>query len=172
MIRARQAAASWWRELQPDSTGRGGDRGTLARLRRCATPAELMLEPATIILCRGCAAETAHDLPLIALAAGVLAHIRTEDNLHPARSVGPEAPEKPETARLKPLRFRWLMEAAAPDERLIAFRRLVALADRTLSVSHLTDALLDWTEERQRRWVFAYWNADPAPTAARKETAA
>jgi CRISPR system Cascade subunit CasB len=176
MIRARQAAISWWRELQPDPRRdpgeKGGDRATLARLRRCATVAELMLEPATIILFRRCGAETAHDLPPIALAAGVLAHVRAEDDMHPARRVGPEAPEKPETALLKPLRFRALMEARGPDERLIVFRRLVALADRTLSVPHITDALLDWTEDRQRRWVFAYWNADSIPTAARKDTAA
>jgi CRISPR system Cascade subunit CasB len=169
MIRDRQAAAGWWRELQPDpTTGHSGDRATLARLRRCATPAELMLEPATIVLFRRCKADAAYDLPPVALVAGVLAHVRADDRAQSvARRVGPEAPEKPETALLKPLRFRWLMEARSADERLIVFRRLVALADRTLNVRDLAEALLDWreerpwSEERQRRWVFDYWNADP-----------
>jgi CRISPR system Cascade subunit CasB len=182
MIGTRQAALGWWRDLQPDpATGRGGDRATLARLRRCATVADLMLEPATIILFRRCSARAVHDLPPIALAAGVLAHVRADEALHPARRVGPDAPEKPETALLKPLRFRWLMEAHGPDERLIAFRRLVALADRTLNIAELSDALLHWDDERRRRWVFAYWNADPRPgpdagnvppSAPVKETAA
>jgi CRISPR system Cascade subunit CasB len=164
MIRDRRAAVVWWRELQPDpANGRGGDRATLARLRRCATVAEIMLEPAAIDLFRRCHADDVGDLPPIALAAGVLAHVRKDDTEHPARSVGPEAPEKPETAKLKPLRFRWLMEARSPDERLIAFRRLAALADRTLNVGDVSDALLRWDDERQRRWVFAYWNAGPPP---------
>jgi CRISPR system Cascade subunit CasB len=187
MIRDRQAAVGWWRELQPDpASGRGGDRATLARLRRCATVGELMLEPAAIVLFRRCQADMAGDLPPIALAAGVLAHVRADDSTHSvAWLVGPEAPEKPETALLKPLRFRWLMEARSADERLAAFRRLVALADRTLNVRDLAEALLDWreerpwSEERQRRWVFDYWKADPlrqanapAPNAPRKDTAA
>jgi CRISPR system Cascade subunit CasB len=172
MIRHRGAAVGWWRELQPAAEG-GGDRATLARLRRCATIAELMLEPATISLFRRCGSDSRRDLPAIALAAGVLAHVRAEDAPHPARKIGPEAPDKPETALLKPLRFRWLMEARDENERLIAFRRLVALADRTLNVHELAAALLDWDEDRQRRWVFEYWNADPKPASApAKETAA
>jgi CRISPR system Cascade subunit CasB len=180
MIRDRRAAVAWWRELQPDpARNHAGDRATLARLRRCATVAEVMLEPAAIELFRRCHADHAQDLPAIALAAGVLAHVRTDDAMHPARRVGPEAPEKPETALLKPLRFRWLMEARSEDERLTAFRRLVALADRTLNVGEVSDALLRWDDERQRRWVFAYWNAGPPPgsdigntQAPVKETAA
>jgi CRISPR system Cascade subunit CasB len=163
MIHARHAAVGWWRELQPEAEG-GGDRATLARLRRCATVSETMLEPAAIVLFRRCHADNARDLPSIGLAAGVLAHVRANDTMHPARRVGPQSPDKPETALLKPLRFRALMEARTGDERLTAFRRLVALADRTLNVRDLTEALLDWNDERQRRWVFEYWNADPQPS--------
>jgi CRISPR system Cascade subunit CasB len=51
-----------------------------------------------------------------------------------------------------------------PLWRLIAFRRLIALADGKLNVSDLAGALLHWNEERQRRWVYDYWNAGQ-PTA-------
>jgi CRISPR system Cascade subunit CasB len=178
MIRERSAAAAWWHEMGPKAAG-GGDRAVFARLRRCATVGEVMLEPATIALFRRCKADDARDLPRIALAAGVLAHVRAPDPSRPvARRIGPEAPEKPETALLKPLRFRALMEARSEDERLIAFRRLVGLADRTLNVADLADALLAWTDERKRRWVFDYWNAG-APsettspiTASARDTAA
>ena len=155
----------WWRELQPSSEG-GGDRATLARLRRCATVAEAMLEPASIALFRRCGGHSPDELPALALAAAVLAHVREDERVHPARRVGPDAPDKPETATLKATRFRWLMEASTPDERLTAFRRLVAIADRTLNVHELARALLDWGEERQRRWVFEYWNANPSPPAS------
>ena len=84
-----------------------------------------------------------------------------------ARRVGPENTDRPGTALLKPLRFRRLMEAATPDERLTAFRGLVALAGNRLNVRDLAIALLRWDEERQRRWVYDYWNAGwPAPAAA------
>jgi CRISPR system Cascade subunit CasB len=167
MIGERNAAVAWWRALQPDPEhDHGGDSATLARLRRCASIAELMLEPATIALFRRCKANDPRDLPAIALTAGVLAHVRAHDPALPvARRVGPEVPEKPETALLKPLRFRALMEARTEDERLTAFRRLVGLADRTLNVADLADALLRWNDECRRRWVFAYWNADPRPSA-------
>ena len=161
---------AWWRELQPSSEG-AGDRATLARLRRCATVAEAMLEPSSIALFRRCGGRSPDELPAIALAAAVLAHVRADERVHPARRVGPDAPEKPETAKLKATRFRWLMEAGTPDERLTAFRRLVAIADRTLNVHELALALLHWDEERQRRWVFEYWNANPIPNAPPKEAA-
>jgi CRISPR system Cascade subunit CasB len=60
---------------------------------------------------------------------------------------------------LKPLRFRRLMEATTGDERLTAFRRLIALAGGALNLTDLADALLDWSEWTQRRWVYDYWNA-------------
>ncbi|MBX6741044.1 MAG: type I-E CRISPR-associated protein Cse2/CasB [Acetobacteraceae bacterium] len=163
MIPNRQAAVAWWRDLQPDpARGRPGDRAALARLRRCATVAEAMQDPAAISLFRRCGATGPQDLPAIGLAAAVLAHLREDrPEQRVARQIGPESPEKPETALLKPLRFRRLMEAASPDERLTAFRRLIALAGGALNAADLAEALLDWSESRQRRWVYDYWNAAP-----------
>jgi CRISPR system Cascade subunit CasB len=161
MIRNRHAAASWWREMQPDpASGRPGDRAGLARLRRCATVATAMQDPAAIALFRRCGATGPDDLPVIGLTAAVLAHVRDDDRTQKvARQVGPDPPEKPETALLKPLRFRRLMEATTDDERLIAFRRLVALAGGALNLSDLAEALLDWSERTRLRWVYDYWKA-------------
>lgn len=168
MIRNCHAAASWWREMQPDpATRRPGDRAALARLRRCATVAEAMQDPAAIALFRRCAATGPYDLPAIGLAAAVLAHLRQDKpEQKAARQIGPESPEKPKTALLKPLRFRRLMEATTEDERLTAFRRLVALARGALNLTDLADALLDWDEKRRQRWVFDYWNADWQPAVS------
>ena len=169
-------AATWWRDLQPDPVrknpgDRAGDRAALARLRRCATIAEAMQEPATLALFRRLSATQHSDLPTIALTAAVLAHVRTDSaktapGQHVARQVGPTSLDEPNTATLKPLRFRRLMEAEGED-RLAAFRRLVAIAGGTLPVQDLAAALLDWSESRRIRWVFDYWNpVAPAATTA------
>jgi CRISPR system Cascade subunit CasB len=164
MIRNHQAAVSWWREMQPDPPARPGDRAAVARLRRCATVAEAMQDPAAIALFRRLGATVPDDLPGVGLAAAVLAHVRDDRPAHTvARRVGPDSPDKPETALLKPLRFRRLMEASTDDERLTAFRRLVALAGGTLSVADLSEALLDWDDKRRQRWVYDYWNAGQPP---------
>jgi CRISPR system Cascade subunit CasB len=162
------AAAAWWRDLQPDpERNQPGDRAALARLRRCATVAEAMQDLVTISLFQRCGGTGPWQLPAVGLTAAVLAHVREDDreNRHIARRVGPDNTDKPETALLKPLRFRRLLEADLPDERLAAFRRLAALAGGKLNVVDLAGALLDWNEGRQRRWVYDYWNAGQAPAA-------
>jgi CRISPR system Cascade subunit CasB len=129
-----------------------------------------MQEPATLALFRRCGAVGPGDLPRVALAAAVLAHVRADEPGRVARKIGPDDPDRPETALLKPLRFRRLMEAATPDERLLAFRRLVGIAGGSLNITDLADALLAWSETRQQRWVYDYWNAGtPAQAAADAE---
>ena len=174
MIVAPRSAADWWRELQPDPTRkRQGDRAALARLRRCGTVAEAMLDQATITLFRRCGATGPDDLPAIGLAAAVLAHVREDaPGQSVARQLGPDQPDKPETAILKPLRFRRVMEAATPDERLIALRRMVALAGGRLNVRDLADALLIWNDRRRQRWVYDYWDAGQIAARTAEETAA
>ncbi len=159
--KAVPAALAWWRAMQPDpETRRPGDRAALARLRRCTSVAEAMQDPASIALFRRAGSSNPDDLPTIALAASVLAQVRKNAPGVPvARQIGPDDPDHPETARMSPLRFRRLLETATPDERLIAFRRLVAFAEGTLDLRDLAAALLGWTEERRRRWVYDYWDA-------------
>lgn len=181
MIHKREAAADWWRNLQPDpERRRPGDRAALARLRRCATVADAMQEPATIALFRACRADRPDDLVTVALAAAVLAHLRQDrPDQSVARQIGPqEGPEALDTALMKPLRFQRLMVAATPDERLAAMRRLVALASGALNLRDLADALLDWVEWRRIRWTYDYWGAGSPATPNRptnvpaKDTAA
>jgi CRISPR system Cascade subunit CasB len=169
--RATDAAAAWWHGLQPDpDTGRPGDRATLAKLRRCATVAEAMAEPATITLFRRIGATHANDLPPIATLAVILAHLREDlAEGRVARRLGPDYPEAPETARMSALRLRRLLEAAPGDEQLTAFRRMVALAGGSLPLRDLVRSLLDWNDERRRRWIYDYWNAGQPVTAPTAE---
>jgi CRISPR system Cascade subunit CasB len=169
MIRNPDAAFAWWERITP-RPGHDGDRAARAMLRRCASIAEAIQLPITLQLFRRCGADDARDLPAIGLCAATLAHVR-EDRAEfaVARQLGPDDPEKPETALLKPLRFRRLIEAVEPDDALPAFRRLVAIADGAVKLRDLADALLTWThpsdavrEAVRRRWIIAYWNANPA----------
>lgn len=162
--RPGEAAAAWWRAMQ--ERGRGADRAALARLRRAPSVAALMALPEAIGLFRRLGRSEPHDLPRVALAAGVLAHLRAEPAgaVSCARLLGPDDPEKPETARMSPLRFRRLLEARTEDERLTAFRRMVALAGGTLPAEDLAAALLDWGERRRQRWIFDYWGAGQPST--------
>ncbi|ABQ31014.1 MULTISPECIES: type I-E CRISPR-associated protein Cse2/CasB [Acidiphilium] len=163
MIRYRSAAHDWWRDLVPRA-GYPGDRAALAKLRRASTISEAMTEEASIALFRRVGATSAEDLPRVALAAAVLARVSKEpDGPNAPRSVarvlGPQKADDVSTAILSPLRFKRLLAADEPEEQLIAFRRMVAIARGSLPVRDLADALLDWSETRRRRWVFDYWNA-------------
>ena len=60
------------------------------------------------------------------------------------------------------------MEAEGAEDRLMAFRRLVAIAGNTLPIRDLADALLlTWSEKRRREWILEYWNAAPSPAPAK-----
>lgn len=170
----RDAVFDWWRAMQPDEgTGAPGDRAAAARLRRCATVAEAMQLPETMALLRRLGGG-ARRLPEAALLAAVLAGVRRDaPGAGVARALGPDDPERPETAAMSPLRFRRLMEAEAPDDRLTQFRRMAALLGGTLDVRDLASAVLRWTEPRRIAWTYAYWNAGrPAGTAAEGVAAA
>ena len=161
IVEAAGAAASWWHGLQPDhEQGRPGDRAAQARLRRAATLAEAMTDPAAIALFRRIGATGPGDLPAVALLAAVLAHVREDAREGSvARRLGPEYPDAPETALMSPLRFRRLLEATTDDERLTAFRRMVALAGGKLPLRDLARSLLRWNDTTRRRWIYDYWNA-------------
>lgn len=157
-------AAGWWHDLQPSDTRGGGpgDRGALARLRRCATVMEAASEPATIGLCRRLGGNEG-DLDRVALIAAVLAHVRADiPGPRVARQIGRQ---RDGSAVMSDLRFRRLLQAETEDERLAAFRRLVAIADRTLNVSDLAGSLWNWSDERRRRaWIYAYHDAPDGQT--------
>jgi CRISPR system Cascade subunit CasB len=163
-------AAQWWRSLQPSlSTGernRNADRAALARLRRADIVAA-MQDPATFVLFRALERRRPAELPDVALCAAVLAVVREDrPGERPARILGPPSPDALEQAAMKPLRFRRLIEAETPEDRLLMLRRAVQLADRKLNVRELAAACLDWSETRRQRWIFEYYNAGfAAPTA-------
>jgi CRISPR system Cascade subunit CasB len=162
MRRSGGIARTWWRDLQPRPDGSGGDRAALARLRRAATARDAAEDPATLALCRALGRGW-HGLERAAVAASVLARVREDAPDQPAaRQLGGTEPA------MSWLRFRRLIQAETPDERITAFRRAVALAGGRLNVADLGGSLLTWNEESRRRWLYAYYDA-PDPAAAHQE---
>jgi len=164
-----QEASKWWRGLQPYfSNGERnprGDRAALAHLRR-ADLLQAMQYPQTFALFAALGKRRPDELPNIALCAAVLATVRGDRPEHPARTFGPPSSNATEQAAMKPLRFRRLIEADTPQARLDALRRAVPLADHRLNLRELALACFDWSEDRQRRWIFEYYNAGFAAPAA------
>jgi CRISPR system Cascade subunit CasB len=159
-------AERWWRRMQPGAEdgarNRGADRAALARLRRADLRAA-MSDPATFTLFHDLRRRRPEDLPEVALCAAVLAGVREDrPGEHPARTLGPPGFDNVEQAAMKPLRFRRLIEAEAPEDRLILLRRAVQLADRRLNVAQLAAACLDWSEHRRQCWIFEYYGAGRA----------
>jgi CRISPR system Cascade subunit CasB len=162
-------AAQWWRGLQPYfPTGErnpNADRASLARLRRDDLLAA-MQDPETFVLFHTLGRQRPTDLPEVALCAAVLAGVREDrPGERPARTLGPPSIEAIEQAAMKPLRFRRLIDAETPEERLLMLRRAVQLAAHKLNVRELAAACLDWSEDRRQRWIFEYYNAGFAAPA-------
>ena len=94
------------------------------------------------------------------LTAIVLAHVRKDvRTLSLGRSLGPPAPDQ--RARLSPLRLSRLLAADTLEERLIAFRRVVALLNGEVHLRDLTRLLLCWTEKTRIALVFDYHGVPP-----------
>ena len=90
-----------------------------------------MQDPATVALFRALGRQRPAELPEVTLCAAVLAGVREHrPGERPARTLGPPSLEAIEKAAMKPLRFRRLIEAETPEDRLTALRRAVQLADR------------------------------------------
>ncbi len=134
------AAHRWWKALGPFESKDGrkfpGDRAALARLRRCSSPDEAAIEPATAKLFRDLGFNTRMEAHLgrAATLAAVLAHVRKDGGGKIALAIGARQGSDPSDALLKPNRFRTLMAARTDDEILTSFRRVVAMLDRTANV--------------------------------------
>jgi len=150
-------AQAWWGRLQPGPDGKGGNRGALARLRRVGRARDALLEREAIQLCRALPT-VAFDV--VAITAAVLAHVRADTPGSVAQRLGTGNGGAPVMSFL---RFQRLIQADTEDERLNAFRRAVALADRKVSVLDLADSLLDWTDQRRQGWLYSFFDE---PTSA------
>jgi len=160
------SARNWWTLMQPGAPR--PDPGSLAQLRRAATPAEALILPATFDLAERLGISEGEWEVLGAIAA-TLSHVRIDV---PKQRMAALLGEKVgESHRLSPLRFQKLMQADGWETRMAALRRAIALAEHRGNISDLAESLLDWSEKTRTRWTFAYFGARSldamaAPSAA------
>ena len=147
-------AFEWWRRLNPsDGTQVGAHRAALARMRRAATPIEVMQEPEALHLI----ARLPRHPDRVATLAGVLAFVRESDERPVARTIGRASLDSDEPALLSEGRFRRLLQTKG-DELLEPMRRLVRMTRGTINVRDLSTAVLYWGEDVRKRWILEYYN--------------
>ena len=165
--RQEDIAVDWWRDLQPapghpDPRRHTGDRATLARLRRCDQLAQAGSEASVIALARSLGITRGEDPRLgnALLTAIVLAHVRHDNRSRSlGRSLG--SPGGDQRALLSPLRLSRLLSVETLDERLIAFRRVVALLGGEVNLRDLARTLLFWTDSARIALAFDYHGVPP-----------
>lgn len=163
-----QAVMTWWRSLYPDAqTGRRGDAGARAAMRRADSPFQALLLPACHDLLRllrdkGVSPGRLSDAHLkrLATAAAVICECR-DDRTGPRSFAGAlGAVSEGERAALSPLRFQALMatmDRADGTEQMTALRRALAHAkDAPFNVRGFVRDLLVFSDETRIRWTFDY----------------
>ena len=166
------AVEHWWRELHADY----GDRGARARLKRCNSVFDALLEPETHTLIakvhgKGYASKT--NLAVLALTlarvkpaeqptrfsfATVLGHTR-DDKI-------PEGNDRP---RLSRMRFSALLRAGADankDRFAQALRRALAILDgKPFNVRCFVRDVLFFNDRTRQNWTFEYYDTRRADAA-------
>ena len=156
--RGADIAHDWWRRLTGKEGARLGQRrAALARMRRAATPIEVMQEPEALRL-----VERLPRRPDRAAAlAGVLAFVSETDERRVARTIGRTSLDDDQSALVSEGRFRRLLQAH-DSELMEAMRRLVRMAKGKLNVHDLSYAILNWGggyrgEQVKKQWIFDYY---------------
>ena len=150
-------AVEWWRDLVSEEPGRrathGARRAVLARLRRAATPIDVMQEPEALRLIR----RLSWDPDRAAILAGVLAFVREPDDQPIARVVGPTSIDE-DDGLLRRVRFRRLLQTPG-NELMDPLRRLIRLTKGKANVRNLSSSVLywDWGDRVKNRWIFDYY---------------
>lgn len=166
----KDKALYWWREMQDmlndgKTPNPGADRAGRARLRRI-DPSDVIVDEAIIRLYRRLHGDkAAYDegkmKPAVRVAL-VLAHVRSNSRADFAAALG----DGGENAKLKPLRFKRLLQAEDEADIIREFRRAVDLLGNEANVRELADILLTWERDATRtRFAFSYFGARAASPA-------
>lgn len=128
----------WWQSLQED-------RGERARLRRCASPEDVLLQPAFHRLYQRF---PYFDVQALAAVAGLVAHVKKLNNFSFPGQLG-RAKEGSDKPVLSELRFQQLLSSGDLDEFYEGLRRAIMLLDREGNILSIADAILHWSKEQQ-----------------------
>ena len=161
------AVESWRQWLQSDH----GDRGTRARLKRCESAFDALLEPETHRLIASVHGNYVPEQKLAILAL-VLARVENTAN-YPTfadalgRTREGTIPTGDARPRLSPMRFSTLLRASEDaDEFARALRRALAiLGDARFNVRRFIGDILFFNDQTRRDWTFEYYHTRRADTA-------
>lgn len=167
-----QAVMMWWRTLYPDETsGRRGDAGARAALRRADSPFQVLLLPAChdllkLLRDRGVSPTRFSDAHLrrLAVAVAVMCECRGDGKGGKSFAGALGASTEGDRPHLSPLRFQALM--AAMDrcdgaEQMTALRRALAhVKDTPFNVRGFVRDLLLFSNDTRIRWTFDYYGTN------------
>ena len=149
-------AVEWWRDLVSEEPGRratrGARRAARARLRRAATPIEVMQEPEALRLIQ----KLSWNPDRAAILAGILAFVREPNDQRIARAIGRESFDKEDKALMSEARFRRLLQTPG-NEIMDPLRRLIRLTKGKANVRDLSSSVLYWGDTVKKRWIFDYY---------------
>ena len=149
-------AFEWWNRLTSQRSGQ--QRAALARMRRAATPIEVMFEPEALRLIQ----RLPRDPDRAAALAGILACVSSDERRPVARAIGRASLDDDQPpAVMSEARFRRILQTPT-DGLMDAMRRLVAMTKGQVNVHDLSAAVLYWGERVKRDWVFQYYNVSSA----------
>ena len=153
-------ATKWWYQLQ---TPLSSNRGALATLRRAQNEIEVLQvsQALKLVSCIG-----THVLRVTTLA-GILAHVRTSNDLPLIRALGRKNIDAEDSARLSEQRFRRVLQSQ-DTELMDAVRRLIHLNDQKAHVYELSRSILSWNDKVKKNWIYQYYGivSNQAPGSA------
>ncbi len=148
---SQQSITQWHTWLHDEN-----QRGERARLRRCDSLEEIMLQPSFYRLCREKALRK-QSVEALAIVAGLLAWVENVEER--ATSVLLGQPKKPgdDAPLFSELRYRRLLASNTPEDLFQSLRRAIIQAGKTASPVLLADEVLHWYA--QRKWPDSYRGA-------------
>lgn len=152
---------AWWESLEDD-------RASRAILRRAETITAVALTAPYQRLYRKLREtgwnpeDRAYLGDRLAAAVGLLAHVRENGDLAPAKAMSArrEGSDKPAVSEN---RFMRLLESPDLDALFLGLRRVLPLINHRVHILALADQILNWGDDMKKTWAYAYdWPAKAA----------
>ncbi len=153
-----QILRKWWSDLDRS-------RGDRAMLRRCRTPAEVVMVPAYHRLRLPLKGNWYVNDQQLAIVAGVVSHLDSDDSSGTCAEQMARSKEKGGPSKVSGLRFRRLLKTNTPDEEYMALVRTVHLMGRVSNLRDLAGSAYQWNEYTKKNWAISYYERAPATEA-------
>ncbi len=138
------ALRQWWAWLDEN-------RGERAKLRRCETPEDVLLQSGFHQLCKKLPKWEESDLIALAAVAGLLSHLAYVPEVSDvdfSRQLG-RPKDGGDRAAMSELRFQQLMASEGIDEFYSRLRRAIQLLKRNGNIISIADGVFHWSREQR-----------------------